>query len=232
MSIRDKYLLILYDRKIPLKNDQIKRIAGQNGWREGERRSPSAFLGSGAARHLVVQIPDGWVLTSAGMEKFGEKPSSLSQTLHAQVISPLAAALEGHAKKLKDKDRAAFVFEAVNCLKGRHYRAAVVLSWVGALAVLYEFILSEKLAAFNSNEVSQKHLDKPAKNFDDLSKIRESTFLIILEKIGVLTPSQKKELNACLDRRNTAGHPNSQVFREPIVAAHIDTLIVEVFQRF
>jgi hypothetical protein len=226
ISIRDKYLLILEDQHIPLTNQRLKEIAKTNGWKKGAVSSPAAFLSS--AKGIVVQIPEGWVLTSAGtarIVKLGQ-----GTTLHAQVISPLAAALEKHARSVPNSQRAAFISEAVSCLRAQHYRAAIVLSWVGAVSVLYDYVILKKLPAFNKQ--AAKYLKKPAQTADDLATIKESVFLDLIEDIRMITPSQKKELKTCLGRRNTAGHPNSQMYREAAVASHIDALIVEVFQRF
>lgn len=67
---------------------------------------------------------------------------------------------------------------------------------------------------------------------DDLATLKEAEFLNILERIGVLTKAQQKELQNCLDRRNTAGHPNSASFEEVTVGAHIHELISKVYSKY
>ena len=64
------------------------------------------------------------------------------------------------------------------------------------------------------------------------SVVKEAEFLNILEHIGVVTKGENKELASCLDRRNTAGHPNSHTFTEVGVGNHIETLINGVYRRY
>ena len=68
---------------------------------------------------------------------------------------------------------------------------------------------------------------------DDLATaVTEFAFLNMLEHIGVLTKAEQKELQNCLDRRNTAGHPNSASFEEVTVGAHIHELIAKVYSKY
>jgi hypothetical protein len=62
--------------------------------------------------------------------------------------------------------------------------------------------------------------------------VTESVFLNMLEHIAVLTKAEQKELQNCLDRRNTAGHPNSASFEEVTVGAHIHELISKVYSKY
>lgn len=122
--------------------------------------------------------------------------------------------------------------EAVGCLKASHYRAAIVLSWVGALHLLYQHVLTSHLREFNAEANKRNPKSKPVGALHDFTKFKEADFLSVVEAIGVITKAQGKELGDCLDRRNTAGHPNSHNFREVTVGSHIETLIAEVFSRF
>ena len=63
-------------------------------------------------------------------------------------------------------------------------------------------------------------------------KLKESDFLDVLERLSVLSNAVKKELKTCLERRNNCGHPNDYKIGEAQVAAHIESLIHHVFERF
>ena len=74
---------------------------------------------------------------------------------------------------------------------------------------------------------------KPPSTTDDLAQVvKEAEFLNILEHIKAITKAENKELSSCLDRRNTAGHPNSHTFTEVGVGNHIETLLTSVYRRF
>jgi hypothetical protein len=63
--------------------------------------------------------------------------------------------------------------------------------------------------------------------------MKEHDFLDVLNAIGVLGKNVKQELqNNCLQLRNSCGHPNSFKVGEHRVAAHIETLIQNVFSKF
>jgi hypothetical protein len=85
------------------------------------------------------------------------------------------------------------------------------------------------------NQEGQRRFQKwtDVANVDDLATTKtESVFLNMLEHISVLTKAEQKELQTCLDRRNTAGHPNSASFEEVTVGAHIHELIAKVYSKY
>lgn len=140
--------------------------------------------------------------------------------------------LEGKLSALSDPYVRSFVQEAVNCLRAGHLRAAVVLSWIGAIAVLQNYVATNRLAEFNVDAKSNGFLKQDARGPADFSRVKESDFLDSAERIGVLSNAVKKELKVCLDRRNNCGHPNDYIVTETAVAAHIESLVVHVFERY
>ena len=140
--------------------------------------------------------------------------------------------LENKLTELPDVYVRNFVREAVNCLRAGHLRAAVVLSWIGAIAVLQHHVAANCLTEFNMDARSNGLLKRDARGTADFSRIKEADFLDSAERIGVLSNAVKKELKVCLDRRNNCGHPNDYIITETVVAAHIESLIVHVFERY
>ena len=61
---------------------------------------------------------------------------------------------------------------------------------------------------------------------------READFLDCLEGASIIGKSVRKELGVCLDLRNGCGHPNGLKIGETRVAAHIESLILNVYARF
>lgn len=115
----------------------------------------------------------------------------------------------------------------------------MVLSWVGAISLLYDHIITHHLAAFNA-EASVRIVDKHgvsgwklAKSKDDLALMKESTFLDILADLSILGKNVKEYLkNTCLGLRNSSGHPNSFVLGKAQVEAHLEHLALNIYQKF
>jgi hypothetical protein len=73
-------------------------------------------------------------------------------------------------------------------------RAAVVLSWVGAIGVLYDHVVAYELVSFNAVATRRDAKWKLAKLNDDLSRMKEYDFLNALEAISVIGKNVKQEL--------------------------------------
>lgn len=88
------------------------------------------------------------------------------------------------------------------------------------------------LVAFNAEAQRRDPKWRSAKNADGLARMGESDFLNILEHLSVIGKNVKQELEASLKRRNGCGHPNSLQIGENAVAAHVETLILNVFAKY
>ena len=226
LSKTDKYLLIVGHHDGPVTNAEIKAIAKESGWKDGKNSAPAAFL---SKSHHALLLPKGWTLTGPGRSALEDR-GLISKI---GVLTPVTLMLEKYVLDLHDPDKARFVEEAITCVKNKSYRAAIVLSWVGALYLMYAYVLREKLAEFNAEVLRRFSKSKPAGTADDLAQVvKEAEFLNILEHINVITKAENKEISGCLDRRNTAGHPNSHTFTEVGVGNHIETLLTTVYRRF
>lgn len=100
------------------------------------------------------------------------------------------------------------------------------------MALLYENIVSKHLAAFNAEAVVREPKWKAAKTTDDLGRMKEATFLEIAQAISVIGKNVKQELDGCLKLRNACGHPNSLKLGANKVAAHLETLALNVYATF
>ena len=196
-------------------------VKGAKNWNFG------AFLSS--AEDMVFKAPAGWELTGKGREHVA--------TLAAGNLSTSPAAAEAQTlrallSKLKSADAREFVTEAIVCAEQSLFRAAIVLSWVGAMALLHDEVVSKHLASFNTKATKRDAKWKPAKSADDLGKMNEATFLEIAQAIGLVGKNVKQELDACLKLRNGCGHPNTLKIGPNKVAAHIETLALNVYAVF
>lgn len=216
-------LVVLAYLGAPSPVDIIRSTAIQHGLPKAKTWNISNILsrnGSDARR-----TSEGWTLTEAGKTR---TTAFWKSTATSKVSHPL----KQHLNTISNPQVRQFLEEAVACLEHKLFRSAVVLSWIGAVAVLYEFTLKHHLSEFNAEAIRRDSNRKPAKTFDDLAMIKESVFLDIIHSISVIGKSTKKELNNCLDRRNGCGHPNTYKIGDHGTAAHIEFLMQNVFEKF
>lgn len=207
----------------PKQLKEIREIAIGAGLRGANALNIAAVLARSNGK--AIKTPAGWELRGEGRAVVERLAGP-----YAKGTTPVAAAgLRAQLTKITNVDTLDFVQQAIVCHESRHYRAAVVLSWVGAMSLLYDYIIKNKLTEFNSEAGRRDAKWKPAKNSDDLATMKEHDFLQILEAISVIGKSVKQELEACLRLRNGCGHPNSLKIAELRVASHIEVLMLNVF---
>jgi len=73
---------------------------------------------------------------------------------------------------------------------------------------------------------------KQIKSLDDLATIKEYDFLQIICAISIIGKNVKQELEQCLQLRNACAHPNSLDIGARKVSAHLEILILNVYQKF
>jgi len=231
LSNTDKLLVCLaVDGQAPKAVREVRELAMDAGLRAVKKWNISSLLARSAA--LAVRTKGGWELTAQGLEHVARTAGPLMSS----PIPKVASALRAHLSKISKRDSVNFVEESIICFEARQYRAAVVLSWVGAVSVLYDHVVANDLSGFNSEATSRASKMKfpwiPAKNADGLARMKESEFLVILEKRSIIGKSVRGQLEKCLDLRNGCGHPNSLKIADHVVASHVEILILNVFSRF
>lgn len=93
-------------------------------------------------------------------------------------------------------------------------------------------MVQHHLTDFNAEAVRRAPKWRKAKNQDDLSRMKEYDFLQVLEALSILGRNVKTELEGCLKLRSGCGHPNSLKFGESRCAAHVEVLVLNVFDVF
>jgi hypothetical protein len=179
---------------------------------------------------FVARTPAGWELQQLGILRVRELAQAANVNL---VVTHSSQSLRGHADTVADPLTKSFVMESIKCFEAHQYRAAVVFSWAGAIALLHRHVFSSKLNEFNTEAVRRDTRWRSAKQQDDLGRLKDQDFLDVCEAIGIMGKNVKQILqNECLILRNACGHPNSVSIAENSVAAHIEKLIKNVFSRF
>lgn len=221
----DKVLLVLATQDEPVAVSKINEIADAVGFRAMRKWNVSATLGASKGKAIRTT---GWELTDAGKMHL--------RALGILTVSPaamqVAVDLRNHLAKVTDPQTRDFVEEAIKCHEAELYRSAIVMSWLGAVDVLQKRVLQHHLAAFNTEAKRVNGKWKPARSQDEIGKMGESDFLDRIEALSIIGKNVKAQLKVGLDLRNGCGHPNSLKVSVNKSAAHIETLLQNVFEKF
>lgn len=225
-SRKDKILLILVDNDyVPKQISEIKSIGKTNGLMEIDKWNVSMVLS--ALKGKVTKIKEGWILTNTGKEYLNK-----SGFLKIKPLINSQKELLTEASKIKTNHVKEFVNEAINALESGLLRSSVVISWVGSISLLYDFVLKNKLNEFNIEAKRRNNKWKDATNIDGLTRMKEFDFLQILETISIIGKNTKNELEQALKLRNSCGHPSTLKIGFKKVEAHIEILLLNVFRKF
>ncbi|MBR8284601.1 hypothetical protein [Burkholderia vietnamiensis] len=224
---RNKLLICLAHEPLrPQKVAEVREIAVNLGLRAAKSWDVSKHLSN--AKTLAIRTADGWELTASGKSLVAE----IAGPLLPSVSTPVISGLRKHLPSISNDATRGFVEEAIKAFESRLLRSAVVLSWVGAVSVLYDHIVKHRLVEFNAEALRRDLKWKEAKTPDDLARMKENDFLQILSAMSVIGKNVKDELEGCLKTRNGCGHPNSLQIGEHKVASHVETLIQNIFAKF
>lgn len=221
----DKVLLVLATQNEPIAVAKINELAEAAGFRTMRKWNVSAILSASKGKAIRTA---GWELTDAGKMHLRDLGVSSISPAAMQV----AVDLRKHLVDINDQQTRDFVEEAIKCHEAELYRSAIVMSWLGAVDVLQKHVHRHHLAAFNTEASRVNNKWKPAKSQDDIGKMSEGDFLDRIEALSIIGKNVKAQLKTCLDLRNGCGHPNSLKVSVNKSAAHIETLLQNVFEKF
>ncbi len=223
----DKVLLCLAVDDTEAKQvKEIRELAVSSGLRAAKNWNISATLAS--ANGLAVRTEQGWELTSDGRKRITE----IAGPYASSTIPVVASQLRQYLPSISQIESKEFIEEAIECYEEKHLRAAVVLSWVGAISMLHKHVVDHRLSDFNKEASRRDAKWKQAKSTDGLGRMKEYDFLNVIEALSIIGKNAKQELEGCLKLRNSCGHPNSLKIGESRVAAHMEILLLNVFAVF
>ena len=223
---RDKLLLILASFDSPCQIKDMKERARDAGFNLGTKWNISSYLSR--SKGLAIKTREGWEISDRGKQHLRE----LGVTKINPVANQVATDLRAIIQDIKDEKTRSFAEEAIKCYEFGLYRSAVVMSWVGAMAILYNHIHTNHLKDFNAEAKRVNSRWKTAKTTDDLSTMKEADFLDRIATLSIIGKNVKEELKKGLTLRNGCSHPNSLEIRSNAVAAHIEVLLLNVFKKF
>ena len=226
LTRKDQLLLVLSTFESPVALKDVLERAENAGLKRRKFSNPSATLSR--AKGFAIHNSQGWELTAAGRRMLIEQGFSSENPAHVEV----AVDLRRYLTDLHDETVKAFLSEAIHGFELGLHRSAVVMSWLAAVYVLQREVVQKHSREFNA-EMSRIKADwKAARTTDDLALMKEADFLDRLVSISLIGKNVKAELKQCLERRNACGHPNSYKLGKNAVAAHIETLLLNVFGKF
>ena len=177
---------------------------------------------------LAIKVPEGWELSKTGAQYL----SKLGVSRLSPGATAVAVDLRAYLDDITDTQVKTFVEEAIRSYEHELYRSAIVMSWLGAIAVLQAHVVAHCLHLFNTEAKRVDTRWRTANTTDDLGHMKEGEFLDRLAAISVIGKNVKEELQKALKLRNGCGHPNSLRLSGNIAAAHLELLLLNVFKVF
>ncbi|HEV2137659.1 MAG TPA: hypothetical protein VGR53_02340 [Nitrososphaerales archaeon] len=172
-------------------------------------------------RNILVRFQDGYRLSKASFE-------SISAELGNPTLVSLSAELEKLPELLKSP-KVDFMREALDCLRVKAWRAAIVMMWILTIDHLYDFVLATNLSNFNAALAKNlRYASLSIRNKQDLEEIKESDFIQIARSAGLLTNDQRKLLDEKLAFRNSCAHPSTIVVTESKVTSYLEDLAYNI----
>jgi hypothetical protein len=222
-------LLLLLHCEQPAATGTVVSRGIDIGFRQISKWNVSASLGALASKGFVAQLAAGWKISPTGIRELKERGCKFE----SRIIQETRHGLKTHVDRVKSTDRRRFLEEALICLDAKAFRAAIVLSWVGAIHILHVHVQEKHLANFNAAGLARFPKNYiAAKSATDFARLKEADFLQVCEDASVFGKAEKQELQERLGLRNRCGHPNSLKFAEHAAAAHIETLISSVYEKY
>lgn len=225
LSRADKVLLVIASFDQPAKNPAIMARALDAGCPMSTWNIADILA---KAKGTTLRLPGGYEVSERGFGRLEE----LGVSKLPPAVAKVAQDLRKHMAAINDDTTRAFVEEAIKCHEAALYRSAIVMSWLAAIGVLQNVVVVKHLAAFNAEAKKIDGKWKTAATTDDLGRMKEADFLDRIAAIGVIGKNVKTELVKGLNLRNGCGHPNSLKVSTNQVAAHVELLLLNVFDVF
>jgi hypothetical protein len=187
-----------------------------------------SILSRGKTAPLVKYGPGAYALSVFGQKELQDYLGTTQTAASGQsALTALVGRISGDAEQR-------FLAEAIACVEVKARRAAVVMVWAMTVDHLERYVLSQKLAEFNSTWA--KRADNKGRSIatqDDFLEIRdEKTFIEILRSATIITNDVRKILDEKLGFRNTCAHPNDIVIPESKVLAAVEDLVYNVVLKY
>lgn len=136
-------------------------------------------------------------------------------------------------ESVRERQRHAFLKEAIDCYRVSAFRATIVMIWILTINHLASFVFNQKLAEFNA--ALAKNPDRRVKvvtKLEDFSELAESKFIELLRAADLISNDVRKILDEKLGIRNSAAHPSDVVFDGHKTTEFASDLVNNVLLKF
>ena len=144
--------------------------------------------------------------------------------------------LEKTLSKIADSTQKDFLAEAVACLGVDAKRATILMTWAGAIAHLYDYILKDvkRLADFNQalSKRNDKHKKLSVSVYDDFTELPEAVFIEVCRSAKIISNDVRKILVEKLGIRNTCAHPSGVEVHKTKVVNFIEDTVDNVIVKY
>jgi len=175
-------------------------------------------------------------LTLSGLNEVEEHITSKQQQ-EVNIDSYLTSTIPYLKKvisKVSEENQRKFMAESTACLGVDAKRASIIMTWAGAIAHLYDYILAHKLGDFNTalGRRGDKYGKLTISTYDDFSDIPESVFIEVCRSARIISNDVKKILEEKLGIRNTCAHPSGVEIHRTKVVNFIEDLVDNVVVKY
>jgi hypothetical protein len=211
-SNRDKCLAVLYYK---LRYENIESMTAQ--------QIHQAFVQTRMPNAAGVNVPDVLAKSGALVDSPGSTGSARlwritdagrTRVRHLMGLPETEAEVEHDISELNrllaritDPIVKGFVEESVSCIRVGALKAAIVFLWAGAVRTLQEKVILKGVSNVNAAIVIHDTNARQVKKVDDFQYIKDKTFLLAAEGVGILDKAERGTLESALDLRNKCGHP-------------------------
>lgn len=223
-SRSDKVLLLLASLDAPCKICDIRKRANVAGFRDLAKWNVSDILRR--TKGLALNTSEGWEISERGSQRLLE----LGLIQQGSVEQMSAMSLREMITRIGNDQVRSFIEEAAICYENGQYRAAIIMSWVGAVAILRNKVSQRYHQEFV--DYLREHYQPKKKNSygsHTLERIADGDFLEVLHGISLIDKAVKMALKECLDYRNQCSHPNELKIGSRTVEKHFEVLILNVY---
>lgn len=142
--------------------------------------------------------------------------------------------LQGLINLVKNDNQKKFLEEAIKCFDIKAFRAAIIMTWLLTLDILYDYVLiSDNLEKFNSAVLVQgKYKKNQFLDKENFSVIKESDFIELLKTSKLITNDIRKLLDEKLWIRNSCAHPNSILIEDYKAINFIQDIVKNVINKY
>jgi hypothetical protein len=177
-------------------------------------RKPKEVLKDGRGYALEIRIREPFET------RYGQRAATIQ-------VDRLLSELTTKIPNLAERD---FLKEALICFRHKAFRAAIVMTWNLAYDHLSEYVLTKKLAEFNTQlpKTFPKADISVITNKEDFSELKESQVMQVCRSANITSKDVHKVLKEKLDRRNSYAHPSTLTLAPQTAEEYILDLVNNV----